>query len=304
MTVDLLTEALTALGVVRTDVAQPTEARSGAGVYQVRTPAGELAYLKVTPIALGEDATAESERELRFYRHVAPTMPVATPVVLDTLATTHGVALLLSDAGTERPSPAWTDQDWARLGRDLAEIHTTALPAGQWSRPDPLGTALATPDLDRIRGFWTPVLPALESLLASRDEIADRLGAQPTVFVHGDCHTGNIVHTDRGPAFCDWQSAGLGRASTDLAFLSVRATPAGVQIPSVLVRDYLAHRPTGGDPTELEQAVLLEELAVYVFEWPPYAAYNDSAGVARVQRRARALAQHLLGETRRANGTP
>ena len=290
---DLLTEALLAFGAVRTETAEPTDARSGAGVYQVRTAAGELGYLKATPVALGREALAGAERELRFYRHVAPTTPVTTPALLDTLFTSGGVALLLSDAGTERPPLAWTDQDWSQLGRDIAEIHTMQLPEGEWSRPDSLGAALATPDLDQIRAFWTPVLPGLERLLANRHEIVARLGAQPTVFVHGDCHTGNIVHTARGLAFCDWQSAGLGRASADLAFLSVRATPAGVQILSTLVRDYLVHGPTGGDPAGLEQAVLLEELAVYVFEWPPYAAYNDATGVVRVQRRARALADRL-----------
>ncbi|MFD2795244.1 phosphotransferase family protein [Promicromonospora vindobonensis] len=295
MTVDLLTEALGAFGAVRTDAAPPTEARSGAGVYSVRTPHGERGYLKATPVGLGTGAMAKAERELRFYQQVAPTTPVATPVLLDILCTSGGIALLLSDVGTERPASAWTDQDWSRLARDLAEVHSMPLPDGDWSRPDPLGTALATPDHDQIRAFWAPVLPALEGLLANRDEIFARLDAQPTAFVHGDCHTGNIVHGERGPAFCDWQPAGLGRASADLAFLSVRATPAGVQVPSALVRDYLAHRPTVADPAELERAALLEELAVYVFEWPPYAAYNDAAGVARVQQRARALADHLGG---------
>jgi hypothetical protein len=293
MAADLLTEALTAFGVAPTHAAGSTDARSGAGVHQVRTPTGQLGYLKVTPVALGEEARANAGRELRFYQRVAPAMPVATPALLDALSTPEGIALLLSDAGTERPSDAWTDQDWSRLGRDVAAIHTMPHPEGEWARPDPLRRALATPDLDQIRAFWTPVLPALDSLLQNRDGIIARLDAQPTVFVHGDCHTGNITHTGQGLAFCDWQSTGMGRASADLAFLSVRAAPAGVRIPSALLRQYLAHRPIDGDAAELQETVLLEELAVYVFEWPPYAAYNDAAGVARVQRRARALADRL-----------
>lgn len=270
--IDLLTEALTAFGVVRTHAAQSTEARSGAGVHQVRTSTGELGYLKVTPVALGEAARSNAQRELRFYQRIAPTMPVTTPALLDALCTAEGVALLLSDAGTERPPEAWTDQDWSRLGRDLAAIHTMRLPEGKWARPNLLGKALASPDLDQIRAFWAPALPALGSLLENRDEIIARLGAQPTVFLHGDCHTGNIMHTGRGLAFCDWQSTGLGRASADLAFLSVRAAPVGVQIPPALVRQYLDHRPIDGDPAKFQEAVLLEELFVYVFEWPPYAA--------------------------------
>jgi aminoglycoside phosphotransferase (APT) family kinase protein len=293
MTADLLTEALATFRVDRIDAAQPAEARSGAGVHRVRTAAGEPAYLKVTPAALGEEAVDAAERELRFYRQFAPTVPVATPAVLDALSTGAGIAVLLLDAGTERPAPAWTDADWSRLGRALAELHTMPLPDWGWTRPDTLRTALAAPDLDQIRAFWAPVLPALEPLLADRDGVLARLEAQPAAFVHGDCHTGNIVHADGGLVFCDWQSAGLGRAAADLAFLSVRATPSGAQIPSALIRDYLSQRSTDGDPAELEQAILLEELAVYVFEWPPYAAYNDSAGIARVQRRAQVLADRI-----------
>jgi hypothetical protein len=69
MTVDLLADALSAFGAVCTDAAPPTEARSGAGVYQVRTPDGGLGYLKVTPVALGREAIARAERELRCTAH-------------------------------------------------------------------------------------------------------------------------------------------------------------------------------------------------------------------------------------------
>ena len=293
MATGLLTAALTALDLVRTGDTPSAEARSGAGIHRVRTPAGDLGYLKVTPATLGEKAVADAERELRFYRQVASTVPVATPALLGALSTPEGIALLLSDAGTERPPTAWTGRDWSRLGRDLARIHATPVPSEAWARPDPLAPALSTPDLKQVRAFWTSALPTLESLLDNRDEILARLSEQPEAFLHGDCHTGNVLHADRGLAFCDWQSAGLGKASTDLAFLSVRATPAGVRIPPELVRDYLAHRSADHDPAELRVAILLEELAVYVFEWPPFAAYNDWVGVARVRRRARTLADHL-----------
>jgi hypothetical protein len=34
----------------------------------------------------------------------------------------------------------------------------------------------------------------------------------------------------------------------------------------------------------------LEELAIFVFQWPPFAAYNSPAGIARVNDRTRQLA--------------
>ncbi|WP_423462947.1 phosphotransferase family protein [Promicromonospora sp. MS192] len=293
MSADLLAHALATLEVARTSTASPTEARSGAGVYHVRTSTGRPAYLKVTPATLGRAVMAGAERELRFYRQVAPSLPVATPALLGTVSAPDGLALLLADAGTERAPTAWTDGDWALLGRALARIHATPVPDGEWARPDTLLTAVETPDLDRIRAFWAPVLPRLESLLEQRTETIDQLTSQPTAFVHGDCHAANIVHGERGPVFCDWQSTGLGRASADLAFLSVRATPTGAEVSPALVETYLAHRPQPVDPDCLKRAVLLEELAVYVFEWPAFAAYNDATGVARVRRRAADLADRL-----------
>ena len=44
----------------------------------------------------------------------------------------------------------------------------------------------------------------------------------------------------------------------------------------------------------LQRAVLGEELATYLFLWPPYAALNDPAGMARVTRRTGALTELWL----------
>ncbi|MCP2266329.1 phosphotransferase family protein [Promicromonospora thailandica] len=287
MPADLLGAALTAFGVTPTGAPASAEARSGAGVHQVRTAAGAPAYLKVTPVALGAWAVAAAERELRFYRAVAPTLPVPTPALLDAAALPAGLALLLSDAGAARPASAWTDRDWAELGGQLAVLHSSPLPEGSWDRRDPLREPL--PDAGLVRAFWASDLP--DVLPEHRARIVERLDARPTVFVHGDCHAANVLHSGRGLALCDWQSAGFGRASADLAFLSVRAAPAGVRIPPTLLAGYLARSPADADA--LRRAVLLEELATYVFEWPAYAGYNDAAGIARVRRRTRALADRL-----------
>ncbi|WP_275415313.1 phosphotransferase [Planotetraspora silvatica] len=124
--------------------------------------------------------------------------------------------------------------------------------------------------------------------------------ALPPVFVHGDCHTDNIVHATGPPVFCDWQSTGVGRAVSDLAFLSVRATSSGVVVPSALIHAYVDRRP--GDHKLLECALVAEELAVLVFLWPPYAAFNSPTGIARVQSRARELAELYLGEAAHERG--
>ncbi|MEU4233892.1 phosphotransferase [Nonomuraea sp. NPDC026600] len=148
--------------------------------------------------------------------------------------------------------------------------------------------------------FWAATLPQLSGLIARRAELRDQVSALPPVFVHGDCHTDNIVHAAGSPVFCDWQSTGVGRPVSDLAFLSVRATPSGTVVPRALIDAYLDHSP--GDRGLLERALVAEELAILVFLWPPYAAFNSPAGIARVHSRARELAERHLGEAAHEKG--
>jgi hypothetical protein len=89
----------------------------------------------------------------------------------------------------------------------------------------------------------------------------------------------------------------LGRPGTDLAFLTVRATPAGATASPDLIAAYLTHRNV--DRRALQLALLAEELAVYLFQWPPFAAYNTPAGVERVRRRAARLMTRWFREADR-----
>jgi fructosamine-3-kinase len=254
--------------------------RSGAGVSAVRTADGRDAYQKVTPAVLGPAAMEAARRELRFYREVAPAAPVRTPELLDGVDAEQGVTLLLADAGERIEVTAWTTDMWAALGRELAALHNMPLPAG-WSRPEP-GV-----DAEGIAAFWSPVLPQLNDIISRRAELLAQMAALPAVFTHGDCHTDNIVRAGGSLVFCDWQAAGAGRPGSDLAFLSIRGTPAGVTVPPALVDAYLEHRPV--DRATLERAMLAEELAVLIFQWPPFAAFNSPEGIARIQRRGREL---------------
>ena len=297
---DLLRSALDVFGARPAGGAPPVDARSGAGVHRVVLPGGVPAYVKVTPADLGGAALAAAERELRFYRDLGPVVPVRVPPLLGAFEADDGVALLLGDAGEQRHVADWSSELWRVLGGALARLHTMRVPAGDRGRPDDLLGALAAPDLDAVVAFWSDHLARLDELLASRDTLHDRLASAPSVFVHGDCHTGNVLHGagDLGcdVVLCDWQESGTGRATSDLVLLSVRAVPSGVRVPAVLVEEYLRQRARAGselDAAELRRSLLVEELAVLVFQWPPFAAYNDAAGVARVRRRARYLAGRL-----------
>lgn len=266
------------------------ESRSGAGVRSVYTVDGHAAYLKVTPATLGAQAIANARRELRFYTDLAPVAPVRTPRIVDHRDTEDGVALLLEAAGEPTPVHAWTTIMWRDLGRELAGLHTMPLPAGaDWTRPDAVKEALADPNVDRVEAFWAGTLPHLAELLRRRAELWEQIRALPPVFVHGDCHTGNLPHSAGSLTFCDWQSAGVGRPGSDLTFLSVRATPGGTVVPPALVDAYLERQPW--DPRTLRQAMLAEELTTFVLLWPSFATMNSPLGIARVRRRALELAE-------------
>lgn len=284
----------TAVRTFRLSIDAP-EARSasGAGVYRALTAGGQEAWLKTTPAGLGPRALAAARRELLFYRRLAPTLPVRTPRLLDATDDAQGVVLLLAAAGTPRNIASWTPSLWARLGRTLAELHHTPLPAGEpWRRPDSLERALSEPDMPAITAFWGPALPQFDRLVECRDALIAASAALPPALVHGDCHTDNVLFTDDAPVLCDWQETTVARPVADLAFLGVRAAPAGVAVPPELLDAYA--QASAHDRDTLERALLSEELAMDVYLWPHHAAYLDATAIRRIHARGRTLADRFF----------
>ncbi|MEW1865660.1 aminoglycoside phosphotransferase family protein [Streptomyces sp. NPDC088194] len=293
---DLVDSAVEEFGLVVDQRA--TGSASGAGVYGARTAEGRQVYLKATPAELGARALAAARRELNFYRQLATALPVVSPRLLGALDDGQGVVLLLEKAGTPRDAASWTPDMWARLGRELAALHGTPPPTDDyWRRPDVLLQALTAPDTAAVTAFWQPALPQLAEVVARRDELLTRSASLPAVLVHGDCHTDNVVFSDGRPVLCDWQESVIGRPVSDLAFLSVRATPTGITVPPALLDAYA--EAGSHDRGALEQALLAEELAMFVFLWPGYATYIDRVGTERIHRRGRALADRYFRDTDR-----
>jgi aminoglycoside phosphotransferase (APT) family kinase protein len=292
---------LTKFAVVTQESEARLESRSGAGIHAARTADGQDAYLKLSPATQGPDAVAAARRELRFYQHLAATAPVHTPKLLNSVDTDDGVGMLLEAAGEPVPVGSWTPSMWAALGRELAALHSIPPPKGpSWNRPDALRQALAYPDRPAIEAFWAPVLPRLNEIFSQRTELERWMDALPPVFIHGDCHTDNIVQSSESLVFLDWQMSGIGRPGSDLAFLNVRAMPAGVTTPPELLESYLDGRSY--DRRTLELALMAEELAAFVFQWPPFAAYNSPTGIDRVRLRAGALSEQWLDAQDEASG--
>jgi aminoglycoside phosphotransferase (APT) family kinase protein len=266
---------------------------SGAEIHAVRTADGHLAYLKITPAEHGPQALEAARRELRFYRDLAAAAGVRTPALLAGNETDDGVALLLTTAGRVEEAASWSRAMWAALGEQLAILHSMPLPSGaDWKRPDPLTAAMAGSDSDEITACWADSVPEVPAVLARLRQLRAHMSVLPLVFTHGDCHAGNVVFRGQQPALCDWQSAGVGRPASDLAFLSARAAPSGAAVPPDLVAAYLERRPQ--DRRDFALALLAQELAVFIFLWPPFLVFHTPVGIAHVHRRARVLATRWL----------
>ena len=112
------------------------------------------------------------------------------------------------------------------IGRFIGRIHAVgavrafaerpALDADSFGR-EPRDWLLAhnflPPDL---LGAWTS---AVEQALQAVGHCYARAGAVATLRLHGDCHAGNVLWTDQGPHFVDFDDARTGPAVQDLWML-------------------------------------------------------------------------------------
>lgn len=277
---------LSELGLAPRQVRQLHGSMSGSAVFRLEL--GERsAVLKVT--GADGDLTA-ARRELDVYRKLAADLPVRTPALLDHRAQERRVALLLTAHQAGPPAAAWDTAAWVRLARDLARLHDTrgtGMPGPTW-----VEDSLRSVCPESLRAFWCRPGEAslLGAVVADAAGLAEAVAASPAGFLHGDCHTENLLGDGDALVWADWQAAGVGSPAVDLAFPSVRAVPHGVRVPvPAMVMAYAAER--GTDAATLSAGVLAVELAALVLTWPAYAPGNDAAGVDRVHRRVVELAR-------------
>jgi len=113
-----------------------------------------------------------------------------------------------------------------RIGRYVARIHSVGAGSRFASRPaltiDEFGLAsrefLLTHDFlpDDLRAVWRSVV---DQALAGVLRAFERAGRVATLRLHGDCHGGNVLWTDDGPHFVDFDDARMGPAVQDLWML-------------------------------------------------------------------------------------
>ena len=167
--------------------------------------------------------------EHAFTRELADReIPVVAPMLLDgtTLHDHEGFRFAIYPRQSGRP-PELDDPDTLEwMGRFMGRIHAVGALRPFSQRPaldiDSFGTG---PRAWLLENNWIPsdLLPAWESVTAQAldgvRQCYDRAGNIQTLRLHGDCHMGNVLWTNDGPHFVDFDDCRSGPAVQDLWML-------------------------------------------------------------------------------------
>jgi hypothetical protein len=209
------------------------------------------------------------EIEASFYAQLAPGLPVALPACFYAAydAEPDDYVVLLADIAAAQPGDQLAglrpDDAAAAIG-ELAALHAAgwgnpdlaALPWLNRSGPDAAALlAAVVTDLypgfrDRYAGRLEPgtagliedFLPHIGRYLAGLDE--------PRTIVHGDFRADNLLFGQTRPVVLDWQTAGFGAATGDLAYFLGSSLPVPVrqEHEEALVRLYHSGLASRGVP--------------------------------------------------------
>ncbi len=192
------------------------------------------------------------QAEARFYREIAPHVPVLRPSLLaGQVRPGWGATLVLEDvtehgATAGSPGDAWTPEQAGLAVDELARLH-----ARFWEDPaldaeyrwlagpvrhteDALGSALAVPlMLAGLRRAGTAVPGALRgpALAYARGRRAwmRQLSTGPRTLVHHDVHPGNLFWSGGRPGLLDWHLVRAGEGVGDVAYFLATALPPEVR---------------------------------------------------------------------------
>jgi aminoglycoside phosphotransferase (APT) family kinase protein len=214
--------------------------------------------------------------EARFYRDLAPTLPLEVPPCVHAgidAVTGHGLVLMhdLVDAGSTfltALSPYSVEQAAATLAQ-LARLHHAdpARCAGGvgWLAPRLAGYLYAV-DETRLQSLlddgrcaaFSPQIAQASRVRAAFAAVAERGAAHAGCVIHGDAHAGNLYLTpDGAPGLIDWQVLQLGPWAFDVAYhlTAVLDVPDRAARERSLLAHYLdVRRSLGDDVPPLDDA--------------------------------------------------
>ncbi|MGH8378268.1 MAG: serine/threonine protein kinase [Gammaproteobacteria bacterium] len=197
-------------------------------VYQVGVESGLPVIAKFYRPGRWSDAAILEEHAF-LSELVGAELPVVAP-----LADADGKTLLhhagyryalFPRQGGRAPDLERPDQlEW--LGRFIGRIHAVGASRTFAQRPriDIKTLGRAPREFILQSGFLPPELApryreVTESLLAGVERCFERAGQVRAIRLHGDCHPGNVLWTDAGPHFVDFDDCATGPAIQDLWML-------------------------------------------------------------------------------------
>lgn len=197
-------------------------------VYQVGLDDGSMLVAKFYRPERWTDACIQEEHD--FTLELAENeIPVVAPLVDERGATLHtyeGFRFALYP----RRGGRWPILDVAenreQMGRFMGRIHALGASGAFRHRPVLSVDRLGRESFDYLmeHGFIPGYLELsyrtlVEDLLAQVSELFQRAGKVAMIRLHGDCHPGNVLWTDAGPHFVDFDDACTGPAIQDLWML-------------------------------------------------------------------------------------
>jgi Ser/Thr protein kinase RdoA (MazF antagonist) len=289
---------------------------SGAYTYLVDFGTGPKG-LKLTEATSAPGVLQRAQRELLFYRELAPQVPLQVPQLLASYTDDTGASALLFVAyRPPEPPDVWQEAHYWRVAQQLASFHARFWDKAEKLDPYPWLKRVSPDGLERhlpqAQAAWQALFEQprfaeiftahtrqmIARLLPQVQALSRRLAAFPLTLCHGDCHMGNLLHDQHGkPVWADWQEVSVGCGPEDLAFFLQRAQAAGGSVPYASAAEaYQEELERLGMPVTLEavrRVVAVSELCTRLVHWPGYLSQASPQQVADHLERINVLAQDL-----------
>jgi Ser/Thr protein kinase RdoA (MazF antagonist) len=212
------------------------------------------------------------EREIRFYREIAPRVPLRVPRIYRAEVGPSGAVLVMEDLSRLRSVDqvrGLHQSEAMQTVREVAKLHATF-----WGRVDEPSVAW----VPAYEHFWEEDLaahwPAFadeyglrigpegvrlgERVVAEYDRLSQAIRARPATVIHGDLRADNLLFGAEGAYLLDWQLATRSLAAIDVARLLGGSEPIlerrGRQI-EVVAAWHEALREAGVQGYGLEEAI-------------------------------------------------
>ncbi len=196
-------------------------------VYQVGIEDGEPVVAKFYRPGRWSDLQILEEHAFTL-ELAAHEIPVVPPLMTGDITLHHHAGFGYSIC--QRRGGHWPElqhkQDLQWMGRFIARIHATGATQSFAHRPVLDAQSFGADSVDfLLKGKWIPshieqaYASLAEDLLERIDSAIEQAGELDLIRLHGDCHPGNVLWTDAGPHFVDFDDCRTGPAIQDLWML-------------------------------------------------------------------------------------